>query len=459
MTINDIENDWIGSKGVFFNEKTGEISTNIYDVIDYDNFDIDIEGLTDYLEFGYSVFGHTMVKNVRFLMPNERITKIDKNHFQIFKQDDPVMKDIHCSSNVKDTYEYMESVIGSMTNKKNESIILPLSGGYDSRLLAYFSKHKENTFTFTYGISKNQEESVEVVNANKIASVLGLFWEQINLDNFFEYTNDWLKLFGVSTHAHGMYQMEFYDKIKKNYINNGIVLSGIVGDLWAGNIIIPKIKKPDELIKLGYTHGISINRNNCKIKSKGLYKEEFFESNKYELGDIDWNVVWTIRTKMMLLKYLFQVPQSLGYETQMPFLNYELCMKMLNLSWEEKKGRKWQTEFLDKVGLSSNKSQTIDYANMLDLSVLKNTKLKPLNVSILREFFYEDFIMKINAYINKSPVLYKVRNNHFLNAGNYFITWKCYDEKILKALNAYILLLPIENLLLDVKSKLKGGKV
>lgn len=78
-----------------------------------------------------------------------------------------------------------------------------------------------------------------------------------------------------------------------------------------------------------------------------------------------------IRTKMMLLKYLYQIPQYFGYNVHMPFLNYELCMKMLNLPWDVKKDRRWQADFLKKIGLDNVNRQFVVYANMSELSTLK----------------------------------------------------------------------------------------
>ena len=59
------------------------------DVIDYDNFAFDEEGLNNYLQFGYSVLGQTMVKDVKFLPPNAAIQNTE-NGLIIIQNDDPV---------------------------------------------------------------------------------------------------------------------------------------------------------------------------------------------------------------------------------------------------------------------------------------------------------------------------------------------------------------------------------
>ncbi|MDR0711935.1 MAG: hypothetical protein LBF67_06295 [Prevotellaceae bacterium] len=74
---NVASSDWLASNPVFYNEKTMRVSENINDVIDFPNMEFDTEGLSAYLDFGYSVFGSTPLKNVKFLLPNESLQMAD----------------------------------------------------------------------------------------------------------------------------------------------------------------------------------------------------------------------------------------------------------------------------------------------------------------------------------------------------------------------------------------------
>src|SRR5690606_34982005 len=80
--------DWLGSQPVFFNLRTKKISHNINEVIDFDNVEFDPEGLRNYLEFGYSVFGKTPIRDVHFLDHSTVITKTNKNELKIEQSDD-----------------------------------------------------------------------------------------------------------------------------------------------------------------------------------------------------------------------------------------------------------------------------------------------------------------------------------------------------------------------------------
>src|SRR5690606_17110081 len=72
-----IQGNWVGYGTVFYHEKTGKISKSIEEVIDYANLEIDLAGLSAYLDYGYAVFGRTPVKHVKYLLPNEILSMVD----------------------------------------------------------------------------------------------------------------------------------------------------------------------------------------------------------------------------------------------------------------------------------------------------------------------------------------------------------------------------------------------
>lgn len=56
------ETDWLASQSVFYNEKTGQASHNINDVLNYTNLEFHPEGFNNYPDFGYSVLEQTPVR-------------------------------------------------------------------------------------------------------------------------------------------------------------------------------------------------------------------------------------------------------------------------------------------------------------------------------------------------------------------------------------------------------------
>lgn len=441
------ETDWLASRSVFYNTRTNTIADNINDLIDYNNITFHPEGFNNYLRFGFSVMGQTMLKDIKFLLPNQKIYKDEKGKLTVIEKEDPVEKKIHNESNVKDTFEYMEYIIKKATDTRLSDIILPLSGGYDSRLLAFFGNNKDRMKAYTYGISYNSHESQEVVYAQAVAKKLGISWKEIELNNYHNYIQKWEDIYGIATHCHGMYQMEFYESIaKKVNPEDSMVLSGIIGDVWAGTVEVDSIHNIEGLNNLGYTHGLSLNVNHSLLKDDKEIREAFLEKNRDKLCDKDWNVVFTMRNKLILLSYLFKVPQYMLFSTEEPFLDIDLAMKMVNLDWSEKRGRKWQKEFLQKNDLLfDNLKEKADFSNVKDLKMLYDMPLQPLNENLLRELIDIKYIEWINRNISKLPEFYVRKGTIFDRIHNKVKHYN--NSKILQAYSSYLVLKPVEDLL------------
>jgi hypothetical protein len=103
------------------------------------------------------------------------------------------------------------------------------------------------------------------VYARSLAKHFKLNWQQIVLGKFHSYFDDWDKEFGLSTHAHGMYHFEFYNKIRKNLKREQAFLSGIIGDAWSGSVLPVEIKTEKDLINLSYSHGLCAKSKFLKL--------------------------------------------------------------------------------------------------------------------------------------------------------------------------------------------------
>ena len=171
VSDNTYTTDWLGSDPVFYNEITGKISHNINDVIDFNYIEFHPEGLCNYLDYGYSILEQTPLKNIKFLRHSSQIT-LEDSKIKVTYFDDIAEKYIGQASNEQDVLNILEKSINNWADTHKGEIILPLSGGYDSRLLASLIKDKERIRSFTYGLSEKQEESFEVVKAKKIAEIL-----------------------------------------------------------------------------------------------------------------------------------------------------------------------------------------------------------------------------------------------------------------------------------------------
>ena len=445
---------WLSSNTCFFNNKTNLFSTNINDVIDYKNIEFDDNGLVDYLDFGYSVFGQTPLKNIKFLRPTQSLYQDKNGNLIVKKEEDSIIDELNtgfCNPSI--FFELFHNWLNIWHKSHNqEKILIPTSGGYDSRLLNYFYPDKSKIIACTYGISAKQNLSFEVINAKSICKKLGIDWMQIQLGKFHQHIPDWNSLFGPSVHAHGMYQWEFFTKIKEK---TGVLpmLSGIAGDAWAGALDIRKPKHPNDLVNLGLNHGIKADSSTCYIKSDYRNRALEFDSEKERLEDPRYRVLYLIQTKMILLSYLLSVPRSIGFDPDSPFIDLNIVLPMLRISENQKKNRKWQTDFMVSHGLDVEKDKIArSFMNDLNLTGLLLHPLPPLN-NCLKEIFKSDYIDWINRNINERNFIKLLRDSVYRNK----IAWAILrrmniSNTTVTAYNAYLLLKPLEFILMNRKS-------
>ena len=385
------ETDWLASRPIFYNERTGKVSYNINDVIDLADLEFDPEGFNNYLDFGYSVFEQTLIKHVKFLRHSSRLTIHDDGRLEVEYLDDPVEQWLGKTSHEDDVLDRLETTVRRWEESVEGDIIIPTSGGYDSRLLNFLIEDKSRIRSLTYGISENQAESYEVVYAKKLSEVLGTRWEQIELGDFHHYFDDWDRLFGVSTHAHGMYHIEFYRKILAKVGEGRPLLGGIIGDAWAGSVKMLKVNHSGELFILGYTHGLRADPGQSLLKDDGKLREGYFNKMHEKLLHPVRNVVEAMRFKIVLLSYLLIIPETSGFRPWSPFLDPSIALGMATLPPERRKDRLWQCEFFRKHGLDFEAMNLrASHQNTLDWQALRRIPVKPLDTHILRELIKPD---------------------------------------------------------------------
>ena len=390
-----VENDWLGSIPIFYNEKE-KIISSLFNVC-LINKKIDKIGFNNFLKSGYSVFNRTPfneVKHLRYLSSIE----LGENFVVKNKVDSKV-------ENIGNHITNTETAIAEFKKKINEieyfsdlDLIVPTSGGFDSRLINEVIEEKSKVFSFTYGISSSQEKSYEVVNAKKLSEILNINWKMIFLNKISHHVNSWHKLFGSSAHLHGMYQIEFYSKISK-LKKKGILLSGIVGDLWAGSIDFFDLKKPIDIFKLTYNHNIG-------LKQKLILNDEIkeFYNNKNNFSS-KTQVIQVIRIKMVLLSYLMTIPEYFGFPSYSPFLDFNCAKLFLSIPQEQRKNRLWLKKYfiskginIEDLKLKSIKSNGLDYSSIL------YEKYDEIDHSLFKGFVSSKLIKEINNKICKKKI-------------------------------------------------------
>ena len=400
-----IENDWLGSTPVFYNEKEMVVSTLSLKTLR--NKEIHPEGLSNFVEFGYSVLEQTPFKCVKFMRYFSMLVINQQGITVVYKEDPALNEEIfNKTEDERIVFEKIKNCINDVEDITKGEIILPTSGGYDSRLLNLCINDKSRIRAFTYGISDNQSESSEVVHAKKLSEILGTQWEQIELGEFDRYAKDWFRLFGISTHLHGMYHIEFYKKIleRQSFGQNVSFLSGINGGGWSGQVTVDKIINYNELTTLAYSHGANADKTQLLVQYNDNLRKQFFKRNKCYLENEKIRIIFLIRLKLILISYLTIIPEYFGFPVWTPFHNFDIVVSMLNLPEERRRGRAWQRDIfrehhldLESMNLSKDTSNTLDYQAYMRHS------FEPLDIQMLGEYFNKSYLEKINKIMLMKP--------------------------------------------------------
>lgn len=442
--------NWVGYRTLFYNKETQRYSEDIHQVIDYANLEIDPEGLAAYLDYGYSVFGRTPVKDVQYLLPDQSLHLVEEK-IEVVQTADQTIDLLGIPSTEDDVLERLQAAVNSWAEGFSEDILIPTSGGFDSRLMNVLLRDKSRIHAYTYGTSSNQQASRESVYAQLLSQRLGTQWKRIPLGVFNVYIQQWYDQFGPAVAASGTYHIEFYNKIQVREQGNPMrLLSGIIGDAWAGAVQVPKILDLSGYSALGHTHGMTADaRRATKTDYRSLI-EPLFDRQKDALKSPEYRIITAMRTKMMMLQYLITVPERMGYPGYSPFLEESIALSMLNLPKERRTNRLWQQDYFRRKNLLfEEEKHPYTYQNSLNFSALTNERLEPLNIAVLRAYMEVPYLEWINRkiqHIGRKERLFQ----HLMHTPKVKGVLQLLGAKntLMEAYFAYITIKPIEKLLM-----------
>lgn len=172
---------------LFFDNENGYVSDCVDFILQKTEEEISQEQLSSLLAASYCQSGFTVFENIKqceagqiiFLDTNKKIYNRNTYYYH-FNNLISKENDVQLKSKLKNI---LNSVFKDMINSlRDKCVVLPLSGGYDSRLIACMLKEAEvkNVICFTYGIKNDYE----VKNSRMVANKLGYEW------HFIEYKKD-----------------------------------------------------------------------------------------------------------------------------------------------------------------------------------------------------------------------------------------------------------------------------
>ena len=447
------ETDWVGSRPVYYNEDTAAASHDINDVIAFANIELDAEGLASYLATGYSIFQRTPVRGVRVMPPSSRLWRDEGGRLRL--EDVPLDLDARLATrhSEDDVIDLLRARVQAAESAAEGEIVIPTSGGYDSRLLNLMVGDPSRVRSFTFGPTARQWDSTEVARARALAGLLGTRWQHVHLGPFHSHLDEWDDAFGPAVHAHGMYQLEFYSRVRALSTAGALVLSGLCGDGVAGSmdpVVDGPILGPRDVERLVYTGGMHADPEAAVLPHSGSLVEEYFERHRELLRSHRRRLIEEIRFRVLLTHYLLKVPELYGFRSDAPFLDIDVAAAMMTLPDERRHRRRWVAEYLTSRG-ALLEDVSGDGRYWLYWPVMRRQPLAPLDAELLAEVVRPDYVRWINRTVGWRGLWYEGyerlgRRRGCRRAAAYLRT-RGLRQRRLEAYHAYMTLRPLQRLL------------
>jgi len=217
--------DYAGSVPLYYSQRKSFNASNIEPIVTLETQssleDLDWPSIYGFLRFSHLIWDETCWKHIKQALPDNKLSydyatkKISLRKLKTLRSTDSHYglsdKEVACR-----LYELNQQLISDAFEDISD-FILPLSSGYDSRIIfsALVDNGWQNKFhCFTYG----SRDSIESYAAFELCERAGVKWEYVDLPcRFLEPPNqqEIIDIFGSSLHMHGMYQVEFIKEIGK----------------------------------------------------------------------------------------------------------------------------------------------------------------------------------------------------------------------------------------------------
>jgi len=319
---------------------------------------------------------------------------IKKNRYFRYNIDKPVA--IRDRSEVKENALVLDNILQKIFSEITESmaeggrIIVPLSGGHDSRIIVnyFYKRNYKNVVCYTYGMPGNIQSTI----SEEVAKTAGYEW------HFIEYNEEkWYEL-----HDSGVFDSYI------EYANNGISNPHLQDFLAVYELKKKNLLKPGDMFMPG--HGLDMISNSLDYtllsgsaaeralkkfswsedfpnkEPKALFSilnQIFEESGVSEKAFLDY-LVWQERQAKFIFNS-FRVYEFFGYEALSPFWDHRLVEFWLSVAPSLKFSRDFFKE-MEREQLMEEKLKNIPYSDQRNLNVgEKSVKLKKLVPDFLKK--------------------------------------------------------------------------
>jgi len=387
----------------------------------------------EFLTTGYVTGNETLLENIYQLEAGNYLV-YDKNEKEL------IIKEYfnYVTNHVKkDSFEKLETEFLNILEKiakrlikfaNGRQIVVPLSGGYDSRLIVALLKMYgyENVFCFTYG----KKDSFEVDISKKVANKLGYQWyfveyNEKNIGTNFCLNEDFMDNSLFMNNYSSMFLNQDYFAVKYLKENNlikkdAVFVPGHSGDFLAGSHILNcdyednKKQIISDIIKKHYNLNFEINANIFKEKIKKNIDYKGFGYSIYENWDL----------KERQSKHIVNACKNydfFNFEYYLPLWDKDMINFFKVLPLEMKQAQCFYNnvimEIFKEYKIDYRKKKTVQsrYKNFIKdviplhlKNLIRNVLIKDFNnFNLIKECFYKNGIKNCkNLNINGCSVLW-----------------------------------------------------
>ncbi|MDA3890309.1 MAG: asparagine synthase-related protein [Salinivirgaceae bacterium] len=346
----------------YFEKDNGWLLTDNYEFVkeSKDNFKIDSFQLNVYKGFGHTFGNETLINDV-FQVQCAQAIKLSKDgqkealFYHSFSRIEFV-KDSHENLLNKGVELFEESFSRLIKSLNNRTAVIPLSGGFDSRMIAAGLKKQgyEKVICFTYGKKENNNE---YNLSKKVAHQLGFTWifVEYNSTLFQNYseTKEFQEYMHYMCHLGSMFYLQEYFAVKYLKDNNlvpddAVFLPGHSGDLLGGSQLI---KAFDKGIKVKDIPAKFIQKKNIfmPFKKVELLKQKIEIEIDGAKESIGATVIEELDIREKISKIIFnssRVFDYFTYEKRYVFWDVQLLNFFLSLPFKEREMKKLYDEIL-----------------------------------------------------------------------------------------------------------------
>lgn len=325
---------------------------------------VSLTALTQFRATGYVLGVDTLLFNVKQVLPG---TKLESNKIdgsisinRYYKYQPAPKTESSEEYLIQELSNVLDNVIKkTITRINGRQVIIPLSGGLDSRIIACkFVEHGyKNIVTFSYGANGNYEAKI----AKKVARKLGVKWYFVpvthsGFKNFFwnsERKNHWKFADGLSVIPNMQDILPLLDLIESGVVSpDAVVINGQSGDFITGGHI-PRTALENDLngtidyiIKKHFSLNVGAVCNSlreCLIK---YFNNECKSPDDYSIASTYETWEWEERQSKYVVNGQL-IYDWLGLDWELPFWENELMDFWATVPVEKKINQELYKRYLD----------------------------------------------------------------------------------------------------------------